>query len=120
VLIYREWREDEDTFESATVRVQVGNGEWQTLTESWIGTAVDALNWPQRLVPDGFVGEVNSDFSEPRWVSRAVDLSAFAGKTIRVRFGFDPHDEFFPDNPLNDFEGWYVDDVNVFDAVPGG
>ena len=55
---------------------------------------------------------VESRFSTPQWVSRAVDLSAYAGKTIRIRFAFDTGDAAF-----NNFEGWYVDDVNVFDAA---
>src|SRR5262249_51747497 len=60
----------------------------------------------------GWSGSVPSGLGVPQWVSRAIDLSAYAGQTIRIRFSFDTEDSHF-----NDFEGWYVDDVNVFDTA---
>ncbi len=42
------------------------------------------------------------------WELREVDLSAFAGSTIRLRFFFDTVDSLF-----NNFRGWYVDDVEI-------
>src|SRR5262249_47911288 len=43
------------------------------------------------------------------WVTRAVDLSAYAGKSIYVRFHFDTGSA-----SNNYYEGWYVDDVTVY------
>ena len=42
------------------------------------------------------------------WVQRTVDLSAFAGGDVYLRFWFDTIDGL-----INNFEGWYVDDVSV-------
>jgi hypothetical protein len=41
-----------------------------------------------------------------------VDLSAYAGKSVQLRWYFDTLDPI-----LNNFEGWYVDDVKI-DAAP--
>jgi hypothetical protein len=43
------------------------------------------------------------------WVTRLVDVSAYAGKTIYVRFHFDSVNA-----SNNYYEGWYVDDVAVY------
>src|SRR5262249_33219148 len=42
------------------------------------------------------------------WRSFSTDLSAFAGRNIQIRWVFDT-----VNSALNDFEGWYVDDVQV-------
>ena len=47
--------------------------------------------------------------SQAAWVdSGAISLSAYAGKTIQVRFSFDSKDSY-----ANNFTGWLVDDVVV-------
>ncbi len=43
-----------------------------------------------------------------KWNQIEVDLSAFSGKTIRLQFAFDSHDEH-----ENGLEGIYVDDISV-------
>jgi subtilisin family serine protease len=42
------------------------------------------------------------------WYTEEIDLSAFMGHTIRIRFLFDTIDSI-----ANDYEGWYIDDVAV-------
>lgn len=42
------------------------------------------------------------------WGERTIDLTAFKGGTVRIRFSFDTGDGNF-----NDFRGWYVDDVRI-------
>jgi subtilisin family serine protease/PKD repeat protein len=42
------------------------------------------------------------------WINESVDISAFDGSSIKVRFHFATLDSI-----LNNFEGWYVDDVVV-------
>lgn len=44
------------------------------------------------------------------WQITALDLSAYAGDQIKVRFNFDTGDTLF-----NDFPGWWVDNVDIFD-----
>jgi subtilisin family serine protease len=41
-----------------------------------------------------------------------VDLSAYSGKTVRLRFNFTA------DNAQNNFEGWYVDDIRIRQTLP--
>ena len=114
VLIYREWREMEDvTFlDSAKVQVSDNGNTWETLYQSEISTAIDPLNWQPTAAEVGWNLNLRSRYSESQWVSRGVDLSSFAGKTVRIRFVFDTVDASH-----NDFEGWYVDDLNVVAAA---
>jgi len=42
------------------------------------------------------------------WIMTILDLSAFAGETIQIRFYFDTGD-----GGVNDFPGWFFDDVMV-------
>jgi hypothetical protein len=46
------------------------------------------------------------------WRNASFSLGAFAGQTVLIRFSFDTVDGI-----LNNFEGWYVDDVQL--AAPG-
>src|SRR5262249_24783951 len=55
----------------------------------------------------------NAIGDSPGWRAVSpVDLSAYAGKSVQLRWYFDTVDQFF-----NNFEGWYVDDVKI-DATP--
>ena len=42
------------------------------------------------------------------WERISIDLSAYAGHSIRIRFRFDSRDALF-----NSYEGWYIDDVRI-------
>jgi hypothetical protein len=42
------------------------------------------------------------------WLKSEIDLSAYAGETIRVRFHFETLDGAF-----NAFEGWFIDDLEI-------
>lgn len=44
------------------------------------------------------------------WMISNLDLSPYAGSTINLRFYFDTADSLY-----NEFPGWYVDDVIIFD-----
>src|SRR5262249_37843000 len=115
VLSYREWRQVEDVpdFDSAKVQVSTSPNKWDTLSQSAFTTAVVPVNWQNRATAFlGWSGAVPSGLGAPQWVSRAVDLSAYVGQTVRIRFAFGTGDGLF-----NDFEGWYVDDVKVLDAT---
>jgi cysteine-rich repeat protein len=61
---------------------------------------------------DGFVSDLNVLApqlpDQASFAPRRLDLSAFAGDVIQVRFGFDTVDE-----DANHFEGFYVDDAVV-------
>lgn len=48
------------------------------------------------------------DDPEDFWLSPRLDLTAYAGSKIRIRFHFETLDGAF-----NEFEGWYIDDFEV-------
>jgi hypothetical protein len=42
------------------------------------------------------------------WQTGMIDLSSYVGHTVQIQFYFDTVDEI-----MNDYEGWYIDDVRV-------
>jgi len=44
------------------------------------------------------------------WIIRSFDLTSYANQTIKIRFYFDTQDSV-----ANNFPGWFVDDVVIFD-----
>lgn len=89
-LGFRSWEQTENaetTYDRRTVSVIANGG---TTTNLLLVSTNNASDW--RLV--------------------SLDLSAYAGQTIRVRFAFDSVDPVF-----NGFEGWFIDNVLV--APPG-
>lgn len=51
----------------------------------------------------------------PVWRRDVIDVTAFRGRTIRLRFTFDTVDHLY-----NGFRGWIVDDIQVTDEVSSG
>jgi hypothetical protein len=47
------------------------------------------------------------------WVQKTYDLSEYAGNTVQIRFSF------LSDNDSYQFEGWYIDDVEVIPRKQG-
>ena len=55
------------------------------------------------------------DSSEPNivtWEEALIDLAAYTGKTVRIRFRFDSVDGLF-----NAHRGWNIDDVTVTNVL---
>ncbi|HEX7567633.1 MAG TPA: hypothetical protein VF355_03620 [Anaerolineaceae bacterium] len=81
--------------------------------------------WDQRLVQisaDGgpftdiyqMLDDPQDAWSSNYWIySPFINLSAYAGKTVRVRFYFNPLD-----STDNNLLGWFIDDVSVSTAAP--
>jgi leucyl aminopeptidase len=88
LLTFKHFRQVEaasGTFDAASVEIVAGG----TTTTVWTRTSANA--------------------STPVWGdSGAISLSAFAGKSIQVRFRFDSKDSV-----ANAFKGWLIDDVVV-------
>jgi N-acetylneuraminic acid mutarotase len=63
-----------------------------------------------------FVGEGDT---ENQWYQKSIDLAAYSGQDILIRFRFDS-----VDGAVNQFFGWMVDDVDVSvtscEVIPGG
>lgn len=51
----------------------------------------------------------------PIWSYQEFDISAFIGKTVKVRFFFDTRDGLY-----NGFRGWFIDDVKITDKLSEG
>lgn len=78
-------------------------------------TETSRVHWDQRWVQ---ISVENGPFTnlwqladdpQDTWLrSPAIDLSAYAGKQVRVRFHFHALDAYY-----NDYEGWYIDDVSI-------
>ena len=49
--------------------------------------------------------------SSDGWRMSALDLSAYAGQIVRLRFRFDTQDRV-----ANDYPGWFVDDIRVYSS----
>lgn len=79
----------EDGYDFGHVEVQIGSGAWQTLA-SYTGPS-------EAITPDGVFDGI-----------RSLDLSAFAGKSIRLRFRLES-DEYTVGAPA----GWYLDNIEV-------
>ncbi|RME62595.1 MAG: hypothetical protein D6790_06040, partial [Caldilineae bacterium] len=95
LLIFYEWSELQSSsrFDRTRVQISTDGKSWETVFESH-GT-------------------------NDAWVRRTVNLAPFIERTgtIQVRFWFDTINERF-----NEFEGWYIDDVQVLTAkltLPG-
>ena len=78
-------------------------------------TEASTAYWDQRWLQisrDGgrFVNLMQfSDDRMDSWLhSPVIDLSSYAGSTVRLRFHFDSVDAYY-----NGLSGWYIDNVNV-------
>jgi PKD repeat protein len=83
-LAFAEWSQVEGTPNFDRTRVQA---------------SVDGTTWITVFESHGTSGG---------WAERWVDLTAYAGQLVQIRFFLDTIDYL-----LNDYEGWYVDDVRV-------
>ena len=76
-LIYQVWFELEKNFDYAYLEVSTDHGEHWTVLETQHGTDED---------PNGMAFGVGYTGESKEWLSESIDLSAFAGKEIQIRF----------------------------------
>jgi hypothetical protein len=79
------------------VQIHGNDGEWQTLRQ--LGGEFTASRQ---------VGLAAPLPTAEKWRIETIDLSAYAGQTVRLRFHFDTVDA-----EKNDFEGWWVDNITI-------
>lgn len=83
-------------------------------------TESDGSIWDQRWVQisenDGPFRNILQLFDEVQnqWLQATIDLSKYAGKTIGIRFHFATLDQV----ANADYEGWYIDDLEVIQFSP--
>lgn len=97
---------------AAPIALPMSLGNMSLTFQSWEMTEA-FLSYDSRRVlvsTDGtnFTPVFDSTNDTGAWYEAAVDLSAYAGQTIWLRFDFDTLDDF-----ANDFPGWYVDDIRL-------
>ena len=81
--------------------------------KSWYRTEDSGTSWDRKLVyvtTDGssWVRAYQVSDTAGQWNQETVDLVAYAGQRIRLKFTFDSIDA-----QNNGYEGWYVDDVRI-------
>lgn len=94
-LSFRYWYETEQTMErdQRWLLFKVGNKPWQE---------------------PGDPGAIQLDLrGERTWLEWRLNLSAYIGNIIRVRFHFDTMDSL-----NNAFQGWYIDDFLIEETIP--
>ena len=96
--------------------IQLPDAEGSYSLNFWYryNTESSGNHWDQRWVQISKDGEpfenVLQLYDDPPnyWLNPALDLSNYAGSTIKVRFHFETLDGAF-----NYFEGWYIDDFTI-------
>lgn len=105
------------TYGSAEFSVDLSGVSTSTLTfqtwwehESYSSGSYDSMDvdiydssWHNLWHRDCNEGPSSSD-----WHQESIDISTYAGGTVKIRFNFDSIDSLY-----NNYEGWYIDDVNV-------
>jgi hypothetical protein len=88
----------------------------------WNSTEDNGPWWDQRRVQISANGGPFTDLAllagdgAGVWLnSQPIDLAAYAGQTVRIRFQFSALD-----SANNDFEGWLIDRVDVLAGTPSG
>ena len=95
------WYEIEKDYDYGYVAVSTDGGKhWQTLPATT--TTTDDPNGQN--LGNGFTGTSGGD--KPQWVKEDVDLSAYAGKQIQLRF------EYVTDAALS-LHGFAIDDISI-------
>ena len=104
-----------NTGDLTSVPIQIPTGT-PHLLQFWYRYKTESANpyWDQRWVQvsrDGgpFVNVLQLYDDVPNYYLRAtVDLSAYAGSTIQMRFHFETLDR-----AMNNYDGWFVDDISI-------
>ena len=101
-LSYWTWYDIEKDYDYAYVAVSTDNGQrWTTLPSS--GTTTDDPNGQN--LGNAYTG-TSGGADTPKWIQQDVDLSAYAGKQVLLRF------EYVTDGALA-LQGFAVDDIQI-------
>ena len=101
VLSFWTWYDIERDYDYAYVAVSTDNGQrWTTLQAP--ATTKDDPNGAN--LGNGYTGPSGGD--KPTWIRQEIDLSAYAGKQIQLRF------EYVTDGALS-LHGFAVDDIEI-------
>lgn len=94
----------EDNWDFATMQLSINNGSsWQ-----YLRAPAMSLSASQGAQPAGVYGY---DGTQTSWIEQSVDLSAYAGNNVLLRFNMDTDWSVQRD-------GWYIDDISVLYYPP--
>lgn len=125
------WATDLDGFYPINCDVSL-TSDWVTLPENpqlhfWHWYSIDELGWEGafgnvEVSEDGETWFSASDESwyagaSDDWTPEAIDLSAWAGERVKIRFRLRSEEA---DIVIYYYAGWYVDDISISDVVPYG
>lgn len=108
------------TLTSPVITLPAGSGVAQLTFSYLYETETTGTSWDRRYVQVSVNGGGFSTLKQlsgdpmNTWLTDTVDLTAYVGQDIQVRFYFQTNG-----SGANDFRGWYVDDVTVL-TTPGG
>jgi hypothetical protein len=101
-LRYSTWYDIEEAYDRGYVSISIDEGEtWRALP----ATASVADDPVHTALGPGYDGRSGGD-TEPRWIDESVDLTAFTGETVQLRF------ELVTDGGTHG-EGWAVRDIQL-------
>ncbi|MFC6343455.1 M4 family metallopeptidase, partial [Nocardioides hankookensis] len=111
-LFFQQWRVlDYDTngfYDAGTVEVDAGSGPVDTASLPWV-------NGPSQTISSGFsnpaAGRLGFGGDSRGYVASRVDLTSFAGTSVKPRFTMNT------DSSVS-FPGWAVDDVSLYTCDP--
>jgi uncharacterized repeat protein (TIGR01451 family) len=107
-LTFQHWYYTEVDYDGGWVEISTDGNTWTQLTPQggYPAQAVDP-NDPEYSMIAAY-GDISGG-----WLTATFDLSAYAGQNVSLRF------RYFTDYS-NHYFGWLVDDIKVFDNIPGG
>jgi len=99
------WYHTEKDFDYAYAEISADDGKtWETLKGKYTTTTnPNGANYG-----NGYTGKslVSEQDEKPSWLNESIDISAYAGKKVKIRF------EYITDAALN-FPGFCVDDISI-------
>lgn len=113
-LTYWTWYDIEEDWDYGYVEISTDGGQtWDILETPHSSTSNPSGN----AYGAGYTG-MSGDGDKPAWVEESLDLSAYTGQEILLRF------EYVTDDAVNQ-SGWTIDDISIpeidfYDDVEGG
>lgn len=103
--------ETEAGYDGGVVEISANGGPWQDLETSFIynGYASFFLNTGALPNRPAFTGASSDQFGTSDFILSVVDLNAFTGQNIKIRFRF-KSDGLIAGSGIN---GWYIDDIQI-------
>ena len=115
VLSFYQYFNFEGSYDGGRVEISADNGAtWQNPSSLWIQNGYNGTFTAGTSAPGQACFSGSSVVGAPRFIRSVLDLRSFAGTPLLVRF----HTSTDTGSPGN-FEGWFVDDIQVINGCGG-